>query len=57
MMKHALLGALVAVAVSTAASAQSFKMTTPFAPGVAVPAGTGQRLLVQVGGRRWNHRG
>jgi len=37
MMKQALLGALVAVAITTTASAQSFKMTTPFAPGVAVP--------------------
>ena len=37
MLKQALLGALVAAAITTAALAQSFKMTTPFAPGVAVP--------------------
>ncbi len=37
MLKQVLLGALVAVAVTPAASAQNFKMTTPFAPGVAVP--------------------
>ena len=37
MTRHALLGAILAVAFTTAASAQTFKMTTPFAPGVAVP--------------------
>ena len=37
MTRHALLGAILAVAFATAASAQTFKMTTPFAPGVAVP--------------------
>ena len=37
MMRHALLGAILAVAFATVASAQTFKMTTPFAPGVAVP--------------------
>ena len=37
MTRHALLGAIIAVAFATAASAQSFKMTTPLAPGVAVP--------------------
>ena len=36
-MKQALILALVAVAITTTASAQSFKMTTPFGPGVAVP--------------------
>ena len=30
-------GAILAVAFATVASAQTFKMTTPFAPGVAVP--------------------
>ena len=37
MTRHALLGAILAVAFTTVASAQTFKMTTPFAPGVAVP--------------------
>ena len=37
MTRHALLGAILAVALTTTASAQSYKMTTPFAPGVAVP--------------------
>ena len=38
MTRHALLGAtILAVAFATAASAQTFKMTTPLAPGVAVP--------------------
>jgi hypothetical protein len=37
MMKRALLGAIVATVVVTTASAQGYKMTTPIAPGVAVP--------------------
>ena len=37
MTRHALLGAILASAFATSASAQNFKMTTPFAPGVAVP--------------------
>jgi len=35
MTRHALLGAILAVAFTATASAQTFKMTTPFAPGVA----------------------
>ena len=37
MTRHALLGAILAVAFTATASAQTFKMTTPLAPGVAVP--------------------
>ena len=37
MSRHALLSAILAVAFATVASAQTFEMTTPFAPGVAVP--------------------
>ena len=37
MTKRSLLGAVLAVALTATASAQTFKMTTPFAPGVAVP--------------------
>jgi hypothetical protein len=37
MTRQAVLGAILALAITTLASAQSFKMTTPFAPGVAVP--------------------
>ena len=37
MLKQTLLGALVAVAITTTALAQSYQMATPFAPGVAVP--------------------
>ena len=37
MTRNALLGAILAVALTATATAQTFKMTTPFAPGVAVP--------------------
>lgn len=37
MKRHALLGAIIAIVFAATASAQTFKMTTPFAPGVAVP--------------------
>jgi len=37
MTRSSLFGAILAFAITTVASAQSFKMTTPFAPGVAVP--------------------
>jgi len=37
MTRQTILGAILAVAITTLASAQTFKMTTPFAPGVAVP--------------------
>src|SRR3954466_15027101 len=36
-MKQLLLGLAIAAALATTASAQPFKMTTPIAPGVAVP--------------------
>ena len=39
MTRQAILSAILAVAITTVASAQTFKMTTPFAPGVAVPEG------------------
>ena len=35
--RQALLGAIFAAVIATTASAQSYKMTTPIAPGVAVP--------------------
>ncbi len=37
MTRQAILGAIFAIAITTVASAQTFKMTTPIAPGVAVP--------------------
>ena len=37
MIRHVLLGAMIAVALTTTVCAQDYKMTTPFAPGVAVP--------------------
>ncbi|MCA0189078.1 MAG: DUF1254 domain-containing protein [Proteobacteria bacterium] len=37
MIRSSLWGAILAFAISSLASAQDFKMTTPFAPGVAVP--------------------